>query len=90
MRPKYVLNEIDTDGCPCEGCVPPVRHSGCHAECSKYIDWDDEHKRLLAEIQHKKDMDDVYSLGVSRRCRNLKRKGLSFGRNKNHNGTGRN
>ncbi len=81
-RPKFCLNSINTDDCPCRFCKTPKRHSGCHSTCEEYISWDDEHKRKLAERQHSKDMDDIYYTGANRRNKALTQKGVSFGRGK--------
>lgn len=27
---------------PCKGCIPPVRHPGCHDECKDYKEWKSE------------------------------------------------
>lgn len=35
----------------CKGCVPPVRHVGCHATCEKYIAEKAENDRLRIEEQ---------------------------------------
>ena len=24
---------------PCNGCIPPKRHLGCHGHCPDYIEW---------------------------------------------------
>lgn len=79
-RPKFCLNNINTDDCPCRGCGS--RNSGCHSNCDAYIKWNDNHKKKLAEQQHQKDMDDLYYSGATRRNKALTQKGVSFGRNK--------
>lgn len=81
-RPKFCFNSVNTDDCPCKLCIPPKRHTGCHGTCEEYISWDDEHKRKLAERYHAKDMDDIYYAGAARRNKQLRQKGVSFGRGK--------
>lgn len=81
-RPKFCLNSVNTDNCPCRFCTTPKRHTGCHATCDEYIEWNDDHKKKLAERQHKKDMDEIYYNGAARRNAQLKQKGVSFGRRK--------
>lgn len=80
-KPNFHLNNIDTDDCPCKDCGEK-RYPGCHSECVDYIMWNDEHQRKLAELQHEKDMDDIYYSGAARRNKQLKVKGVKFGRNK--------
>lgn len=38
------------DPCPCNGCVAPDRHIGCHADCHKgYPAWADRQKQRNKE-----------------------------------------
>lgn len=45
--------------CPCKGCIPPKRHSGCHGKCKDYKDWkrledeDHEEQRKIREEETK-------------------------------------
>lgn len=36
--------------CPCKGCVAPKRHSGCHATCVDYTEWNTAHRKELDAI----------------------------------------
>lgn len=77
-RPKFALNNINTDDCPCKDCTPDKgkRHSGCHGTCEEYITWDADHQQKLAQRQHIRDMDDVYYSGMFRRNKQLHQKGI--------------
>lgn len=39
------------EDCPCNGCVPPKRHSGCHPVCPDYLKWEAKHKAKLAKLR---------------------------------------
>lgn len=80
-RPRFMLNQVNTDDCPCNGCKPPKRNSTCHGCCVEYINWNDKHLKRLAELQHQKDMDDIYYTGARRRNKDMLQKGSKFGRN---------
>ncbi len=80
-RPKFVLNSVNTDDCPCNGCNPPKRQSGCHGVCNEYIDWDSEHRKKLADRQRVRSINDVYYTGAQRRNKDIMQKGTKLGRN---------
>lgn len=82
---KFCLSELNTDDCPCMGCVPPKRHATCHATCEEYRTWERMHDKRRKEKQHQRELDEVYFVGVHRRNAQLKQKGISFGRNKKQN-----
>lgn len=42
--------------CPCKECVEPKRHTGCHSECTEYLDWKAaEEERKAIERKRKED-----------------------------------
>ena len=87
-RPSFVLNNVNTDNCPCKKCVPPVRHAGCHGSCTRYIEWDTEHKRKLVENQRQKNINTICQDGAQRRNHSLLQNGARYGRAKRNNGAG--
>lgn len=80
-RPKFCLNSINTDDCPCKDCKTD-RYPGCHGECSKYIMWNDDHQRKLNSRQKERNITDTYYTGAARRNKQLMQKGAKLGRNK--------
>lgn len=51
--------------CPCRYCVPPKRHSGCHATCPDYKEWNEEHQKELEAFRKSRDEDTEYIAMVS-------------------------
>ena len=48
-----------TEHCPCDGCIPPKRHIGCHTNCPDYIRWKkqlEEAKAIRIRENEKKDI----------------------------------
>ena len=43
--------------CPCNGCVAPNRHPGCHSNCKEKSDWDLEKDQLMEKIRKEKKKD---------------------------------
>lgn len=38
--------------CPCRGCL--ARTPSCHSTCKKYIEWNEEHKKIKTAIYEDK------------------------------------
>jgi hypothetical protein len=36
--------------CPCNYCVAPKRHVGCHAHCKEYKDWSNLRQQYNAKV----------------------------------------
>ena len=34
--------QVNSQTCPCRGCVAPRRHSTCHPFCKEYIEWKEQ------------------------------------------------
>lgn len=80
-KPKYCLSNVNTEDCPCKGCIPPTRHTGCHSTCDSYIKWNIDHQHKLEQVKASNDMSTYYE-GARRRNKALEQKGVSFGRGK--------
>lgn len=46
--------------CPCRHCVAPKRHSGCHAKCPDYTEWNEEHQKELEAFRKARDEETEY------------------------------
>lgn len=44
--------------CPCNGCVAPKRHPGCHAECPEYTEWSAKRRQHLEYISEMRRVED--------------------------------
>lgn len=40
--------------CPCKGCL--ARTPSCHSTCKKYIEWNEEHKKIKKAIYEDKEV----------------------------------
>lgn len=60
--------------CPCRNCVPPVRQSGCHGKCEKYLSWRSVVDEVSAEERKKKEFDRTVSATIANGIANMKRK----------------
>lgn len=82
MRKKIAINGINTDDCPCKACHEKHEsYLGCHSDCKKYLEWQEQHKTHLDSIQKQRDLDDVlYRNQVSRNRKVHQDGGLHYGR----------
>lgn len=55
--------------CPCNGCVAPKRHRGCHATCPDYIPWNEEHQQELAIIREAKEQEHYFPPSLKKKVR---------------------
>jgi hypothetical protein len=51
---------ISNNICPCKDCVAPKRHTGCHAACKEYKDWNIIHQQELDVVRKARNDEDVY------------------------------
>lgn len=49
------------ESCPCNGCVAPKRHAGCHSTCPDYAKWNTEHQQELDKIRAIKAAENDYA-----------------------------
>ena len=45
---------------PCKDCVLPIRYSGCHSVCQKYVQWRAARDDLLKQKQKNLNTNDAY------------------------------
>lgn len=77
---KLVLNNINTDNCPCKQCIQE-RYVGCHGKCLKYIDWKQQHDVKLENLRKQKELNDLlYNNQTSRNKKLRQEGGIKYGR----------
>jgi hypothetical protein len=62
---------------PCRGCDD--RHTGCHAECEKYLSWSNE-RREARERDYASRIADIYAVERDKKIKSYKLKNRSRGK----------
>ena len=79
---KISLNAINTNDCPCKGCGD--RYVSCHSNCSKYIDWQQDHKVKLNQYKQERSIDNLLFNNQTERNKKIQQQGgIKYGRYSN-------
>lgn len=65
------------NNCPCDGCVPPKRHTHCHEKCPDHDKWRKKEDEKASMIRKKKQEEGVltgYHVQVIEKLRKRRKK----------------